>query len=182
MADLDSGVIARWADHPIVKRAIGQADPPTARRIVQHLICILNELETRFPGVPFNMILSAPSELSKTELTGTLRRAGVDEREIDRIVGRDGLSDRWPTFGDDQFATVDRCGSVVDLYPLGYNDSAARQLLKLRSPITEQDQQILETLFTGVSQRAAAKMLGCDTRTVKTAYLKHRYRLWKETR
>lgn len=182
MAEVDSDTVARWVDHPIVRRAIEQAEPPTASRIVQHLICILNELETRFPGVPFDTILSAPTELSRTELTGTLRRAGVDERDIDRIVGRDGLSDRWPPFGDDQFQAVDRCETVMDLYPLGYNDTAARQLLRVRLPITELDEQILDVLFTGVSQRGAAELLGCDTRTVKTAYLKHRYRLWKDTR
>lgn len=182
MAVVTGEMIDRWRSHPIVKRAIAQAEPPTAKMIAQHLICILNELETRFPGIPFDQILEAPTVMSKQELVGTLRRAGVCERNIDMIVGRTELADRWRPIDNELFAAIEQCSSHADVLRLGMSAEQAHQMMRMLTPFTVNDERILTLLFTGISQRDVARRLGCDTRTVKIAYLKHRYQLWRKAR
>lgn len=77
-----------WEDHPLVLRAekaATEAGEPTPLRVAEELLNVMNELEDRFPGIPFADVLADPAEKSGWDMRrirGVLRRNGACEADI----------------------------------------------------------------------------------------------------
>lgn len=80
-----------WEDNPLVLRAkykATEAGEPTPLRVAEEMLAVMNELEDRFPGLPFADILADPAEKSGWDMRrvrGVLRRNGACEADIDLV-------------------------------------------------------------------------------------------------
>lgn len=77
-----------WASSPLVAFAADiatQAGEPTTLRTLEELLDLMNELEERFPGVPFAEVLAdkaAQSGFDTRRLRATLRKNGACQADI----------------------------------------------------------------------------------------------------
>jgi DNA-binding CsgD family transcriptional regulator len=169
--------LRQWVEHPLVRKASENAE--SVRDTAIHLHRILCELEDRFPGVPFGQILAGPApELNVRQLVGAMRWAGVAERDINRVVGREALADRWDDDWVFWFGKLKDGAKRKDLRTLGLSKRQAELVSRARQPLTDLEQQVLEHLFDGLSQHETAKLVECSLDTIAAALMKHRYRRW----
>jgi hypothetical protein len=77
-----------WRDHPLVQRAVIEADKAgdlSTLGVLDNLLTLMNEIEDRFPGIPFRDLLQDRAQMHGTDIhqiRKTLRRFGACEADI----------------------------------------------------------------------------------------------------
>lgn len=100
-----------WIDHPLVKRAVEKADragDPSTLGVMEHLLGIMNEVEERFPGVPFSGIIQDQAQADGYDLARirrTLAKNGACPADIALVApSSDELRPRRDALKQDPYA------------------------------------------------------------------------------
>lgn len=85
-----NAVLEAWLDHPLVRHAQAHLPAETSTLdLLTETLRLMNELEGRFPGIPFEEILSAPmaSEADLEAMRGEMSAAGVSPIDVYTVAG-----------------------------------------------------------------------------------------------
>lgn len=177
-----------WLSHPITEHVIDDAglDP---ERVLFHYIAVLNDIEDRFPGVPFRDLFGmVDGTVSVNKVRSGMRQAGLSSQQIDEA-----LSGTPGARGQDRVAVAD-WDYEADLFPLlaagaasddlvvhlAVGRNRAEELLTIRSPMNERQQRCIDLLDAGMNLSEAGREVGVSRNTVRKAELKRWYQRWLE--
>lgn len=131
-----------WTKNPIVKRILDKDPDLNPLRILERLSETLNELEEKFPNLPFEEIFVLQRVHPDSEaLRASMRRCGVPQEAIDLIspVSRKRLGnyDRFKALADTGL-------SAQDLMRKGHPKNTSFFAQRMRRPLTKIETEIGE--------------------------------------
>lgn len=170
-----------WEQHPLVTHAIVTAGPSAQPiDVASALMDTMHELEDRYPGVPFEMILTAPRAENPDEIARQMLACGVSP---DNIKLATGIKPRryTPAAGltEDLFEHAQNDTPVTELQELGYSESAIRAVRTMLKPMSAIHLRVAQAcLDRGMSIKGAATEFGASASTVKDGIAKEAYKRW----
>jgi hypothetical protein len=173
-----------WNEHPLVRLA-DQRSNGTLLGKFETLLELLGELETRFPGIPFQTILSMSDANMENRDTyeRVLRDAGVSDRDIDIVLSKGGpQAGHVAPWDDERYELVNSSLTRQELLQLGYSIYTVEAVLRMRRPPSEEDYEIVAELNKGHSIGTVVERGGYKRYAVMDAAQRFNYRSWLETR
>jgi hypothetical protein len=166
-----------WLEHPVVRHAIGRAgDGATLTDVLFALHEVLDQFDTRFPGIPIRDILSAPQVADRAALAKRLKTAGVSSEDVSLITGQ---ADGQDQIGEVEFQIAYDdvpASEIVAVY--NRKKTQAEHIRSLRQPISDLEQEVIDVWPTVMNKAEAARLVGCSIGSVRKALRKHAWRQW----
>ena len=169
---------SKWVDHPIVAYAIERADGAASPlQVAESLLEVMNDLEDKFPGVPFADILGMARRVDEPEVRETLEKLGVavdpDEGYVYATEGHARYMEafaevaRWADLGLSGKEMMDR--GVVRI--------RANRIAGLRRPFAQPSYRswAIRVVEGGEAIATVAEDVGANYATVKWAAYKLMY-------
>ena len=148
--------IDRWMKNPMVKEAARKAKGDTLGTL-EVLLDTMNELEDRFPGVPFETILSRAGG-RPDNLRERLRGVGACEADIAIVCGEHApMAEAIADSRKELWALASSGLSRQDMLALGHSVSYVTNARNLPEPMSERQELALQMVADGVS---AVQMVG----------------------
>jgi hypothetical protein len=173
-----------WNEHPLVRLAEQRSDGSLLSKF-EVLLGLLDEMETRFPGIPFRDILSMSDVTLETRevYERVLRDAGVTDRDIDIVLSKGGpQAGHVAPWDDERYELVNSSLTRQELLQLGYSIYTVEAVLRMRRPPSEEDYEIVAELNKGHSIGTVVERGGYKRYAVMDAAQRFNYRSWLETR
>lgn len=177
-----------WFDNPIVREAArrleSRGEDLSGRDLLFELSGMLNELEDRFPGVPFADILAARTRPDPEAVRRGMSAAGVSPDDIDTVLGAPAGTPDRKLATEANFDLVASGADVDEIMATGVPRSAALELVALRQPYSPLQQRIVDeyerraAADTPPTTIGLARLLNTSRPTVYKALAKRHYLAW----
>ncbi len=175
---INPAVLEAWLDHPLVREAQhGLRDDADIVELFENLSGILNELDERFPGIPFRTIQQAlHNEVEPETMHKILVKAGVNSDDASLVV----LDPNARGLTPGVMNLIREDVPVSEWQRRGFDERSAQRLRALTLPITDAEMRILTLTEQGVSPIEASRRTGISKPTAYQAARKRKYQLWLE--
>ena len=186
--DTTTDAIDRWLESPLVQRVVARNPNMSALDILEGVKATLDDLEERFPGVPFSELLDTTPDRTKLSprawdaLSADMHRRGYNYDDIERAIGKRPAGVRWgelPLDPDLVQALVDGTPTMVILrsrhewHPTKVRYHRDRLGM---NKVRDKDREIGTWLYEGNGTRSqydAMRKFGVNIVTVRRALYKY---------